>query len=122
MHNSFTYKDVEFSCRELKLRMKKTWQTSHSSSQERNNFLVKITYDNKIGIAEAGLPPKKPGCYLADTSDCMNFFVLLGEKLNSGDFAIDTDILEINDLFLSFRNDENKDLFIAVLSALHSFQ
>ncbi len=36
-----------------------------------------------MGVAEAGLPPKKPGCYLADVEDCKAFMKVLQDKLSS---------------------------------------
>ena len=46
--------------------MKKVWKTSHSLSTSRINFFIDISYLEKVGKGEAGLPPKKLGCYLAD--------------------------------------------------------
>ena len=84
---------IEYSVMQLK--MKKVWQTSHSSSHFRNNFLVEISYDGMTGRGEAGLPPKKPGCYLADISDCMGYMGELAKTLQESSFVYDEGILDL---------------------------
>ena len=63
--------------REVLLKLKKEFNTAHSNSVVRQNFLVRVEGGDKIGMGEAGLPPKKINCYLADVNDCNRFMKTL---------------------------------------------
>lgn len=54
----------------LNIKLRATFGTSHSSTTSRTNSLIEIAFaGSHSGFGEIGLPPKKPGCYLADTAD-----------------------------------------------------
>jgi hypothetical protein len=57
----------------LDLALRSAFGTSHSATSNRSNALVVISIDGLTGLGEAGLPPKKPGCYEADIHDCALF-------------------------------------------------
>ena len=48
-----------------------------------------------IGRGEAGLPPKKPGCYLADVDDCFNFVNQFSKYLSEQKVEINNKILDV---------------------------
>lgn len=66
----------------IPLKLRSSFGTSHSSTTIRFNSFVqiiikdeKLNLNNKLlyGIGESGLPPKKPGCYLADSNDICSY-------------------------------------------------
>ncbi|CAD8115497.1 unnamed protein product [Paramecium sonneborni] len=48
--------------------------TNHSVTTQRKNAYLEISHLGIIGIAEAGLPPKKQNCYFTDYDDIEAFF------------------------------------------------
>jgi len=86
---------LEASFEPLRLRLRHIFGTSHSSSSTRTNALYIFTLHKGgsngtsivSGEGECGLPPKKPGCYLADVTDCEECFdsycTLLEESLQT---------------------------------------
>ena len=80
----------------IPLRLRASFGTSHSSTIIRYNSFIQIIIKNEnlddknnliYGIGESGLPPKKPGCYLADSNDICsyinNYFNFLKSILNN---------------------------------------
>ncbi len=61
------------SFRTLDLDLRTAFGTSHSATTTRTNALVVLKVGCLTGLGEAGLPPKKPGCYEADVKDCTDF-------------------------------------------------
>jgi L-alanine-DL-glutamate epimerase-like enolase superfamily enzyme len=62
-----------------RLALRSAFGTSHSSTSERTNALLRLRIlDSKgvlaNGFGEAGLPPKKFGCYESDLNDVVAFF------------------------------------------------
>ncbi len=83
----FVYKDRQVAIRhsQLTLRLRATFGTSHSSSTQRTNSLIEIALPRSSvsGYGEIGLPPKKPGCYLANTTDIAAWLAGLGTYIDS---------------------------------------
>ena len=78
--------------KKLPLNLRSSFGTSHSSTTIRFNSFIQIIIkdensdsDNKkyYGIGESGLPPKKPGCYLADCGDIRSYINDYFKFLNS---------------------------------------
>lgn len=71
----------------LVVRLRSAFGTSHSSTTVRENALFTVRFSSESvndfveGRGETGLPPKKPGCYLADFADCCAFFRVLRDRL-----------------------------------------
>lgn len=79
---------ISLSFAPLPVRLRHAFGTSHSSTSMRTNALFRCTVSSvgvmcelatsrvtdATGYGEAGLPPKKPLCYLADLNDCREFF------------------------------------------------
>ena len=68
--------------KKIPLKLRSSFGTSHSSTTIRYNSFIQIIYsqekeneNNQIfyGLGESGLPPKKPGCYLADNNDIKSY-------------------------------------------------
>jgi L-alanine-DL-glutamate epimerase-like enolase superfamily enzyme len=63
-----------------RLALRSAFGTSHSSTSERTNalFQMRIIASDRVlaqGYGEAGLPPKKFGCYESDLDDVVAFFL-----------------------------------------------
>lgn len=82
--------------KKIPLHLRSSFGTSHSSTTIRyNSFIQIIINDESIysqkksiyGLGESGLPPKKPGCYLADSNDIRkyvdDYFSYLNSILNN---------------------------------------
>ena len=78
--------------KKIPLKLRSSFGTSHSSTTIRYNSFVqiiikdeKLNQNNKLlyGIGESGLPPKKPGCYLADSNDISSYINDYYNFLNS---------------------------------------
>lgn len=65
--------------KKIPLKLRSSFGTSHSSTTIRYNSFIQIIYAEKnknlkyYGLGESGLPPKKPGCYLADNNDIRSY-------------------------------------------------
>lgn len=78
---TFSVNDSEYTInilhKKVPLNLRTSFGTSHSSTKIRYNSFVQVTLTEKniayTGLGESGLPPKKPGCYLADTEDIKNY-------------------------------------------------
>ena len=71
---------VCISCEPYQLSLRSDFGTSHSSTTTRTNALIRFALRPKdgeqiLGVGEVGLPPKKPGCYLADYQDVADYFL-----------------------------------------------
>ncbi len=65
--------------RKVLLHLRTSFGTSHSSTTVRSNSLIELRINESLyGLGEVGLPPKKPGCYLADNADIKTW---MGEYL-----------------------------------------
>jgi hypothetical protein len=86
---------IRVAWRELVITLKRAFNTAHSSSSERHNFLVRIEADGVEvrGFGECGLPPKKPHCYLADVKDCRDFMGELGNAVKASQSPVDIDLV-----------------------------
>jgi hypothetical protein len=63
---SFKYQGITISYGEFRIKIRNGFRTAHTYTTERHNFIVRIELDGCIGEGEAGLPPKKADCYLAN--------------------------------------------------------
>jgi len=86
IEKAFTIKGTPMIIRHtlLKIKLRATFGTSHSSTTSRTNSLIEIAFNGShSGYGEVGLPPKKPGCYVADPTDIIawltSFFDYLEE-------------------------------------------
>ena len=68
----FKFEQLIISWKVVKLTLRRTFTTAHSSSDTRSNFFFRISHEDikEKGYGECGLPPKKKLCYLADVVDC----------------------------------------------------
>ena len=82
--------------KKIPLHLRTSFGTSHSSTTIRYNSFIQIIINDQnsknksiYGIGESGLPPKKPGCYLADCEDIKSYlseyFTYLKTLLSSND-------------------------------------
>ena len=101
--------------KKIPLKLRSSFGTSHSSTTIRYNSFVQIiikdeksNQNNKLlyGIGESGLPPKKPGCYLADSNDISSYIDDYYSFLNS----ILSDLDPIKDSLEKYTTDFNKML------------
>ena len=83
--------------KKIALHLRTSFGTSHSSTTIRyNSFIQIIIFDQNLknkqiyGIGESGLPPKKPGCYLANCEDIKSYL--------SEYFTYLKNLLSLNDL------------------------
>lgn len=65
------------------LDLRSSFGTSHSSTMTRTNALLRVSIAGLDGFGEAGLPPKKFGCYESDLGDIVAFFRAWQEHLES---------------------------------------
>lgn len=81
--------DMRLRCEKYVLDLRSDFGTSHSSTAQRTNALLSVSLAARgegetkttVGWGEVGLPPKKPGCYLADYSDVLSFFAEASHSL-----------------------------------------
>jgi L-alanine-DL-glutamate epimerase-like enolase superfamily enzyme len=65
--------------KKIPLHLRSSFGTSHSSTTIRYNSFIQIILNDEnshksfYGLGESGLPPKKPGCYLADYNDISSY-------------------------------------------------
>ena len=71
----------------LDLTLRTAFGTSHSATSNRTNALVVVRVNGFTGLGEAGLPPKKPGCYEADVEDCGLFIENVFQRFKELDAA-----------------------------------
>ena len=84
--------------KKIPLKLRSSFGTSHSSTTIRYNSFIQIIYTEKnknlkyYGLGESGLPPKKPGCYLADNNDIRSYineyFNFITSNLNNENMNI----------------------------------
>jgi len=65
----------------IELKLKRNFNTAHSSSSIRRNVVIKFAAPYAQGYGECGLPPKKAHCYLADVEYCFEFLNIVCSKL-----------------------------------------
>ena len=71
----------------LDLALRSAFGTSHSATSNRTNALLVVSMDGLTGLGEAGLPPKKPGCYEADINDCVLFMQAIIHRFSALDVS-----------------------------------
>lgn len=101
----FTFEGLGVAFGEFRIKISHGFRTAHTYTTERSNFLVRITLDGVTGEAEAGLPPKKPACYLADVEDCNQCMALLKGALSGKEHKTSPSPLEMGEYFAAFRKD-----------------
>jgi hypothetical protein len=99
----WTAGNITVSYREIVLTLRRNFNTAHSSSAQRHNFIVRLELQGskKKGFGECGLPPKKQHCYFADVEDCETFIQKLGGKMSKLNFVDEREKVEdyLEDIF-----------------------
>jgi hypothetical protein len=90
------------------LNMAQAFGTSHSKTTQRTNALVAVTIDAITGYGESGLPPKKPGIYMAG--------VRMGQSIPTWHWGL---ILLVQIPCLSMLQLLHLTLFVAIPHNLH---
>ena len=107
--------------KKIPLKLRSSFGTSHSSTTVRYNSFIQIKMETEkedgqkielYGLGESGLPPKKPGCYLADNNDICSYindyFDFLDSLINKNkekiieDYSKDFNLILKKDIILPF--------------------
>ena len=107
--------------KKIPLHLRSSFGTSHSSTTIRYNSFIQIlikdenlTAKNKslYGIGESGLPPKKPGCYLADSNDICSYINDYFKFLNSILNNIDSINNNLDEYIINFNKILKQDIIL----------
>ena len=107
--------------KKIPLHLRSSFGTSHSSTTIRYNSFIQIlikdenlnsTNKSLYGIGESGLPPKKPGCYLADSNDICSYINDYFKFLNSILNNIDSINNNLDEYIINFNKILKQDIIL----------
>ena len=113
--------------KKIPLHLRSSFGTSHSSTTIRYNSFIQIILNDEnshksfYGLGESGLPPKKPGCYLADYNDISSYindyFTFLNSIILNKNGELNEKIFEeyITDLNKIIKKDTTLPKYIYIL-------